>query len=118
MLEEIAPEAWDHSRRCLPASIHPSNACSRRNSPSIAALTNYAAQVVSAAEQWSGYSVTESAAAALKAERDRAEVERTPTELAAIHARAREEAMDRLPPATVRAYRQVYGRDPRGWPPA
>ena len=32
--------------------------------------------------------------------------------------RARDEAMDRPPPATVRAYRQVYGRDPRGWPPA
>ena len=27
------------------------------------------------------------------------------------------EPMDREPPATVRAYRQVYGRDPRGWPP-
>lgn len=23
-----------------------------------------------------------------------------------------------LPPASVRAYREVYGRDPRGWPPA
>jgi hypothetical protein len=34
------------------------------------------------------------------------------------HLTDREDAMDRPPPATVRAYRQVYGRDPRGWPPA
>lgn len=39
-------------------------------------------------------------------------------ELADMNARAREEAMDRPPPPTVRAYRHVYGRDPRGWPPA
>lgn len=31
---------------------------------------------------------------------------------------ARRSALDRQPPATVRAYRQVYGRDPRGWPPS
>jgi hypothetical protein len=69
-------------------------------------------------ERSSKYSVTKSAAAALKADQDRAEVERMRRELAAIHVRAREEAMDRLPPATVRAYRRVYGRGPRGWPPA
>lgn len=39
-------------------------------------------------------------------------------DLAAIHAEARREAMDRPPPATVRAYQHIYGRDPRGWPPA
>jgi hypothetical protein len=48
----------------------------------------------------------------------RAEVEKFRAELCEANARAREEAMDRPPPATVRAYRQVYGRDPRGWTPA
>jgi hypothetical protein len=64
------------------------------------------------------YSVSEGAVAELKAQQHRAELERTRAELAAMNARVREEAMDRPPPATVRAYLQVYGRDPRGWPPA
>lgn len=64
------------------------------------------------------YSVSEAAASELKAQQHRAEVERFRAELADMNARAREEAMDRPPPATVRAYRHVYGRDPRGWPPA
>jgi DNA-binding response OmpR family regulator len=38
--------------------------------------------------------------------------------IAELNARAREEAIDRPPPAIVRAYRSVYGLDPRGWPPA
>ena len=63
------------------------------------------------------YSVAKGAAETLKSQRDRAALDRLREELAAIHAQAREEAMDRLPPATVRAYRAVYGRDPRGWPP-
>jgi hypothetical protein len=65
-----------------------------------------------------GYSPTRGAAAELKARKDREEVERLRAELADGNARAREDAMDRPPPATVRAYRAVYGRDPRGWPPA
>jgi len=69
-------------------------------------------------EPLTGYSVSEAAASELKAQQHRAEVERFRAELADMNARAREEAMDRPPPATVRAYRQVYGRDPRGWPPA
>ena len=64
------------------------------------------------------YSVSKAAVAELEAQKRRAEVERFRTELREANARAREEAMDRPPPATVRAYRQVYGRDPRGWPPA
>lgn len=39
-------------------------------------------------------------------------------ELEEANARDREKAMDRKPPAAVRAYRQVYGHDPCGWPPA
>jgi hypothetical protein len=67
-----------------------------------------------------GYSVSQSAAAELNlnARRRRAEVQKFRAELEEANARAREGALDREPPATVRAYRQVYGRDPRGWPPA
>jgi hypothetical protein len=63
------------------------------------------------------YSVSQGAVAELNAQQRRAEVQRFRADLAEMNARAREEAMDRPPPATVRAYRQVYGRDPRGWPP-
>jgi hypothetical protein len=64
-----------------------------------------------------GYSVSQAAVAELEAEKRRADVERFRAELREANARAREGAMDRPPPATVRAYRQLYGRDPRGWPP-
>jgi hypothetical protein len=66
----------------------------------------------------SSYSVSRGAIAELNAQQRRAEVQRFRAELKNINARAREEAMDRPPPATVRAYRQVYARDSRGWPPA
>ena len=65
-----------------------------------------------------GYSASRSAVAELQAQQRRAEVERLRAELREANARAREEALDQPPPAIVRAYRQVYGRDPRGWPPA
>jgi hypothetical protein len=64
------------------------------------------------------YSVSQAAVAELEAEQRRVEVERFRAELREANARAREVAMDRPPPATVHAYRLVYGRDPRGWPPA
>jgi hypothetical protein len=64
------------------------------------------------------YSVSQAAVAELETQKRRAEVERLRTELREANARAREEAMDQPPPATVRAYRHVYGRDPGGWPPA
>jgi len=65
-----------------------------------------------------GYSVSQSAVAERNAQRRREEVQRFRAELEEGNARAREEALDREPPATVRAYRGVYGRDPRGWPPS
>ena len=65
-----------------------------------------------------GYSVSEAAVAELERQQRRAEVERFRVELRETNARAREDAMDQSPPVTVRAYRQVYGSDPRGWPPA
>lgn len=64
------------------------------------------------------YSVSQAAVAELETQNRRAEVERPRAELREANAHAREEAMDRPPPAIVRAYRQVYGGDPRGWPPA
>jgi hypothetical protein len=69
-------------------------------------------------EQPGPYSVSESAVAELKAQKRRTEMARSRAELNEMNARARDEALDRPPPATVRSYRQVYGRDPRGWPPA
>jgi hypothetical protein len=68
-------------------------------------------------EQPAGYSVSESAAAEVKAQKRRAETVGMRAEIDGLNAQAREEALDREPPATVRAYRHVYGRDPRGWPP-
>ena len=64
------------------------------------------------------YSVSRSAVAELDAQKRRAEARRFRAELEEMNERAREDAMDREPPTTVRAYSQVYGRDPRGWPPA
>lgn len=54
-----------------------------------------------------------------QAERERQEeLERFCAELAEGNAEARRKALDRLPPPTVRAYQAVFGRDPKGWPPA
>lgn len=64
------------------------------------------------------YSVSEAAVAELEAQKRRADLERMRAKLQQANTEAREEALDRQPPATVRAYRQVYGCDPRGWPPA
>lgn len=49
-------------------------------------------------------SVSQAAVAELEAQQRRGEVERFPAELREMNARAREEAMDRPPPTTVRAY--------------
>ncbi len=65
-----------------------------------------------------GYSPTRCAVAELEARKHREEFERMRAKLADANARVREEAMDRPAPAILRAYRAVYGRDPRGWPPA
>ena len=69
-------------------------------------------------ESLARYSPNEALAAERKAQKREAEVARLRAELEGMNTHAREDAMDRLPPATVRAYRQVYGRDPKGWPPA
>jgi hypothetical protein len=68
-------------------------------------------------EQPAGYSVSESAAAELTAQKRRADTARMRAEIEELNAHSREKALDQETPATVRAYRHVYGRDPRGWPP-
>src|SRR6266536_4145639 len=68
-------------------------------------------------DSFARYSPNEALAAERKTQKRQAEIARLREDLEEINTRAREDAMDRLPPATVRAYRQVYGRDPKGWPP-
>jgi hypothetical protein len=52
------------------------------------------------------------------AERERqAELENSCAELDAIFEQSCREALDSPPPATVRAYQDIFGRDPKGWPP-
>lgn len=62
------------------------------------------------------YSVSEAAVRELKHQKKRAEMACFRADIAEMNGRARQEAVDRPPPATVRAYREVYGCDPRGWP--
>jgi hypothetical protein len=62
--------------------------------------------------------LSERAVAELKAPRREAELERFRAELADGNTRVTRGGMDRQPPAIVRAYREVYARNPRGWPPA
>lgn len=51
-------------------------------------------------------------------ERERqAELQRSRAELEKVQNQARRNAMDKAPPEIVRAYQEVYGRDPNGWPP-
>jgi hypothetical protein len=69
-------------------------------------------------ESGNEYSVPRAAVAELAAPQRHAEVERFRTEQREVSARVREDAMDWPPPAIVRAYRRVYGRGSRGWPPA
>jgi hypothetical protein len=63
------------------------------------------------------YSPNEALAAERRAHKREVEVTRLRAELKQMNRQAREDAMDCLPPAIVSAYRQVYGRDPKGWPP-
>ena len=48
---------------------------------------------------------------------DPADAERLRAKFDDLVARVRERILNSPPPATVRGYRQVYGREPRGWPP-
>jgi len=50
-------------------------------------------------------------------EHHQAEVEKMQAELNEINVRSRKEAIDQPMPSTVLEYCNVYGRNPRGWPP-
>lgn len=64
------------------------------------------------------YSPSEAFAREQEERQRQEETERMRAELAELAARARREALDRPPPATVCAYESVHGHDPKGWPPA
>jgi len=59
------------------------------------------------------YSPSEAFAKEQEQQERQAELEKSRAELDEIHEQSRREAMDRPPPATVRAYQEVYGRERR-----
>ncbi len=64
------------------------------------------------------YSPSEAFAASQEEEQKQLEIDKFQAQLAEMNEQARKEAMDKPIPATVRAYQQVYGCNPSGWPPA
>ncbi len=71
-----------------------------------------------ASEKPEDYSPSEAFAREQEEAQRQAELGRFRQELAEGNAQARRGALDRPPPATVRAYQAIYGREPKGWPPA
>jgi hypothetical protein len=67
--------------------------------------------------QEGSYSPSEAFAKEQEERQEQAELQEARAKLDEIHSQACHEAMDRPPPATVRAYQEIYGRDPNGWPP-
>lgn len=65
-----------------------------------------------------GYSPSEAFAKEQERKEKKEELEKMREGLAKGNREAREEAMDRAPPPTILAYNEVFGKDPKGWPPA
>ncbi|MEQ2007568.1 MAG: hypothetical protein ABMA26_12285 [Limisphaerales bacterium] len=63
------------------------------------------------------YSPSEAFAKEHEEQERQEELDRVRAELDEGNAQARREALDLPPPATVRAYEEVFGREPKGWPP-
>lgn len=63
------------------------------------------------------YSPSEAFAKEQEERQRQTELEEARAELDKTHDQACREAMDLPPPETVRAYQEIYGRDPQGWPP-
>jgi hypothetical protein len=63
------------------------------------------------------YSPSEAFAKSEEERQQQIEFEQARAELEEATNQARREAMEKPPPATVRAYLEVYGRNPTGWPP-
>jgi len=70
-----------------------------------------------AEEQVGTYSPSEAFAQDQEERQQKIEFEQAQAELEDAHKQARREAMAKPPPATVRAYQQVFDRNPKGWPP-
>lgn len=67
--------------------------------------------------EWEGYSPADSFAKETEEQAHDQEIERVREDLDSAHAEAVEEARGKPPPETVQAYRKVFGRFPKGWPP-
>ena len=67
--------------------------------------------------EWVNYSPSEAVAAELEEKAHDGEVERLRESLDEGYREAVEKAREGPPPGTVRAYQEVYGRLPQGWPP-
>lgn len=65
----------------------------------------------------SEYSPSEAFAQEQERKEKKEELEKMREGLDKGNRQAREEAMDRAPPATILAYNEVFGKDPKGWPP-
>lgn len=66
---------------------------------------------------WHNYNPSESFAKEEEQREAEAEAARLQRDLDEIHKESLEHAKNRPEPAVVNAYREIYGRDPRGWPP-
>jgi len=64
------------------------------------------------------YSPSEAFAKEQEENERKTKLEKMRAELAEIHEKSRHEALDRPEPSTVQSYQEIYGRDPKGWPPA
>lgn len=64
-----------------------------------------------------GYSPSTAFEKEQEAKVKQADLERLREELADENSAARKKALDCEPPATVQAYMDLYGREPKGWPP-
>ncbi len=70
------------------------------------------------AAEWAAYDPSEAMAVEAEDREQDAEHDRIEGDLDRLYLESVEEAKSRPPPATVEAYRSVFGRFPRGWPPA
>jgi hypothetical protein len=69
------------------------------------------------AAEWVAYDPSEAMAVEAEDREQDAEHARIEDDLDRLYRESVEEAKSRPPPATVEAYRSVFGRFPRGWPP-
>ncbi len=66
--------------------------------------------------EWESYSPADAFAKETEEKAHDQEIERLRDDLDSAHAEAVEEARGKPPPKTVEAYKNVFGRFPKGWP--